>query len=78
MEGIIYIKNGMKLPTQTQECKKITNDYLATSDDIYDWFRENYERDNSHINSTARYFDINMFPSHIDYIKCTEDREKLK
>jgi phage/plasmid-associated DNA primase len=42
----IYIKNCMKLPTQTQECKKITNDYLATSDDIYDWFRENYERNN--------------------------------
>jgi|688.fasta_scaffold63464_5 phage/plasmid-associated DNA primase len=41
-----YIKNGMKLPAQPQECKKITNDYLATSDDIYDWFRENYERNN--------------------------------
>lgn len=41
-----YIKNGMKLPAQPQECKKITNDYLATSDDIYDWFRESYERNN--------------------------------
>jgi P4 family phage/plasmid primase-like protien len=41
-----YLNNGMKLPAQPQECKKITNDYLATSDDIYDWFRESYERNN--------------------------------
>jgi phage/plasmid-associated DNA primase len=41
-----YYNNGMKLSVQSQECKKITNDYLATSDDIYDWFRESYERNN--------------------------------
>ena len=42
----MFIKNGMKLPNQPLECKQITINYLATSDDIYDWFNENFERKN--------------------------------
>lgn len=41
-----YINNNMKLPTQPEECKKITNDYLATSDDIFGWFKNSYEKNN--------------------------------
>lgn len=40
----LYIKDGMRLPAQPEECKKTTIDYLATSDDIFDWFKNSYEK----------------------------------
>jgi phage/plasmid-associated DNA primase len=40
----IYFDNGMKLPAQPEECKKVTTDYLATSDDIFGWFKNSYEK----------------------------------
>jgi phage/plasmid-associated DNA primase len=58
----IYVNNNMKLPTPPEECKKITNDYLATSDDIFGWFKNSYEKNN----------DINDKKEAINYVKVKE------
>jgi phage/plasmid-associated DNA primase len=39
-----FQQNNYELPALPTECKKITTDYLANSDDIYEWFSEKFER----------------------------------
>ena len=39
-----FQKNNYSMPNSPAECSSITRDYLATSDDIYGWFSEIYER----------------------------------
>jgi hypothetical protein len=34
--------NGCAMSDTPPECRKITSDYLAASDDIYEWFCEKY------------------------------------
>lgn len=40
----VYLDNNKKLPTLPDKCKKLTADYLAVSDDIYEWFSQYYEK----------------------------------
>lgn len=40
-----YVKNGYKLPLQSTECRKLTNEYLAASDDIYGWLNNDFKLD---------------------------------
>jgi len=40
----VYLDNNKKLPTLPEKCKKLTADYLAVSDDIYEWFSQFYEK----------------------------------
>jgi phage/plasmid-associated DNA primase len=42
----VFIDNQIKLPVEPESCKKKTIEYLSTSDDIYTWFSEIYERSN--------------------------------
>jgi len=49
-----YVKfknNGYKLLAMPNECKIKSNEYLACSDDIYDWFSTIYELDNQNKNN---------------------------
>jgi phage/plasmid-associated DNA primase len=39
----IYKNNNYKFPEQSEECKKVAKDYLATSDNIFEWFNMTYE-----------------------------------
>ena len=47
--------NGYSLSELPVECKVITRDYLATSDDIYGWFSEIYEKNDG--NGSIVYID---------------------
>lgn len=38
----VFQANECAMPDTPPECKKITSDYLAASDDIYEWFCEKY------------------------------------
>jgi len=38
-------KNKLVLPNLPEECTKMNSNYLAMSDDIYDWFINNYDLD---------------------------------
>lgn len=39
-----FLNNGKSLPTLPNKCKELTIDYLAVSDNIYEWFSQYYEK----------------------------------
>ena len=38
-----FYKNGEILPKVPEECARITREYLATSDSLFDWFQDNFK-----------------------------------
>ena len=74
----IFRNNNYSLPKPPKECKEKTNNYLACSDDIYEWFITIYEKDEKEISDTIKISTIHdIFISSKIYENMTkEDKRK--
>ena len=54
----VFKNNNNKLPEMPEECKKLTMNYLAISDNIYEWFIDSFEQDEASIVSLKDVYEV--------------------
>ena len=72
-----YVSNDYKLPKVPDMCSDACNDYLALSDNIYDWFINTFEKtdDNSSVLYYQDIFDIFSSSNYYQNLNKNEKRE---
>lgn len=70
-----FLKTGL-LPTPPEKCKYLSSVMLASSDDLFDWFSNTFEKDDSSILSFSEIYDIYKTSSYFMNLSKKSQREQ--